>query len=423
MKSASIYLHLPFCRKKCLYCDFFSAGASIADWEGYVDALLGELWVRINELPKECNIESVYLGGGTPSMMPAMAFIRLMEEIRRILALHTISISENTEITIEANPEDVNQEITEKWLTAGINRVSLGVQTFNDTLLNKIGRSHNSQRALAAIEELTKKFNNVSADIIFGLPGESMEILSNDLKIITSLPLQHISVYSLMYEEGTAMTALRDNGRITPLDDDICSEMYEEISRYLADKGFEQYEISNYSLSGYRSRHNSGYWSGRAYLGLGVAAHSFDGYSVRRRNPLNIKGYISRFKDSNPITTPTTEADVIESGDYRRNTSMIKSPFYIEERLTEEERIEERVMLSLRTREGIDLDKFRQDFGGEAFKHLMENAESMLYTDISKSNESIKETSSPLLKLDDNRLYLTMKGVMLSDMVILRLIS
>lgn len=386
MDVSSLYVHIPYCRKKCLYCDFFSGGAGIADWTKLVDALLCELRLRISELSPSSQshkVTSIYFGGGTPSLMPATEFVRLAEGIRQEIG--ESAISSDCEITLEANPEDVDSEMISAWKESGVNRVSLGVQTMDDTLLYRIGRNHDSATSRKAIESLMPSFHNISCDLIFGLPGQSMDSLARDLEMLTSYPLRHISVYSLMYEEGTALTALRNSGRLTGVDEETSLRMFDMITRTLKEAGFWRYEISNYARPGFESRHNSGYWTGRRYLGIGPAAHSYDGLRIRRANPWDIKGYLRRF----------TGIFNIDNG----------SPLYNDELLSDKELMEEMIMLRLRTSEGLHTEEFSMKFGPAQRDALMKRCIPHL------KNGHLESSDSNVIRLTD-------AGIMLADDVI-----
>ncbi len=384
-----LYIHIPYCRRKCLYCDFFSGGASVACWPRLTDALLAELQERVGELPPR--LESLYIGGGTPSLMPPVEFRRLMAGVRRIVAEFRREWAEEAEFTIEVNPEDVDEERIRVWQECGISRVSVGIQTFSDPLLRHIGRTHTADEASGALRRLTASFRNVSGDLIFGLPGQDMAQLRRDVERLIAASPQHVSVYTLMYEEGTALTALRDAGRIVPTDDEIVAAQYEALTAMLRDAGFEHYEISNYAWPGYRSRHNSGYWTGCPYLGIGPSAHSYDGSARRRANPTDLFGYLDRF-------APILPGSTTDSG----------RVFYTEETLTEDERREERVMLSLRTAEGLCLESYGVDFGADALMTLLRNAGPHIV--------------AGHLQRAAGRLALTQSGILVADCVIVDLI-
>ena len=268
----SLYFHVPYCNNKCIYCDFYSGGARIADWQALTTSFLNELGSRRSEW-EGCDVVSIYFGGGTPSLIPVEIFAGLLIAIKNLIGADRIA--PDCEITLEANPEDVNPEAVDYWKQSGVNRVSLGVQTFSDSSLRSIGRRHSGEEARRALELLTSEFNNVSADLIFGLPNQTLSDLRQDLVMLTALSPEHISVYSLMYEPGTALTYLRDSGKIAQIGEEEAAEMFDTIVATLEEAGYDRYETSNYARPGYESRHNSGYWTGRAYVGIGPSAHSY----------------------------------------------------------------------------------------------------------------------------------------------------
>ncbi len=221
MKPSSLYIHIPYCRSKCIYCDFFSGGSQQAQWDLYVSQILDELSVRNNELTDK--IISIYIGGGTPSLMPVSNLEFLLKEIRNNL---TGRLTETAEITLEINPEDVTEENVDRWLSSGINRSSIGLQSFSEDVLKLIGRRHSGKEGRRAVKFLKSKFKNVSADLIFGLPGQSIDSFKSDLKELIDMEIPHISCYSLMYEEGTALYELRRQNRITDIPENYSLEMY-----------------------------------------------------------------------------------------------------------------------------------------------------------------------------------------------------
>lgn len=382
-----LYIHIPFCRRKCLYCDFFSGGVSAASLSEFVDALLSELYERRGELPRR--LHTIYIGGGTPSILPPTLFTRLVEGVRGIIAEELSDGLDNLEeFTLEVNPEDVSVDNIKAWQKAGVNRVSIGVQSLVDAELKAVGRSHDSEAACRAASLLRDNFQNLSLDLMFGLPGQTLESLEYSLDGVLSFSPDHLSLYSLMYEEGTALTALARSGRIVPVDDSLSLAMYETVASRLAEEGFVQYEISNYCRPGRQSIHNSSYWSFAPYLGIGPSAHSYDGYRRRRANPARIREYIARFNPSLPEAGPG------------------KEPFFSEEILSPAERLEETLMLRLRTREGISIPAFHQTFGDEAVSVLL--------------GEAVRIPSADL-RVSDDSVALTRNSVMRSDEIILRL--
>ena len=283
---AGIYIHVPFCKRRCSYCDFYSV-VSTADADRYVSALLAELRMRRDEIMLD-EVHTIYIGGGTPSMLSAEQLCQLMMGIAEM-----VDIDKVEEVTIEVNPDDVDFEYMSNVARCGVNRVSMGVQSFVDAELRAVNRRHNAEEAISAIATIRNAgISNISVDLIYGLPGQTLESWSYSLNMLLQLDVQHVSAYNLSYEEGTALTRLREMGKITEVDEDTCVVMYELLCAKLAEAGYEHYEISNFARPGYYSRHNSSYWDGTPFLGLGAAAHSFDG-KVRRYNPSNLKDYLA----------------------------------------------------------------------------------------------------------------------------------
>ena len=381
---AGLYIHIPFCRSKCLYCDFYSGGSRIADWNSYVETLLLELKQRGEEFSEP--FDTLYIGGGTPSLMPDENFSFLMESISGC-----IDAGKLEEFTIEVNPEDVSEKKCELWKTNGVNRVSIGVQSMIDNELKNIGRRHTSEEAANAVRLLKKYFDNVSIDVMFGLPGQDRYSYRKTLEEILSLQPQHISSYSLMLEEGTAMTNLVGRGVVNLPDEEEWLLLFEMTKQSLKEAGYEHYEISNYAQPGFESRHNSSYWLGLPYLGLGPGAHSYDGERIRRANPADLKGYLKYYSE-----IPALKEDA--SDRY----------FFIEEYLSNEELAEEMIMTRLRMKSGLNLDEFSDKFGNQQAVRLKEKAENFIERgELAMSGES---------------LHLTEQGILLSDYILSSLI-
>ncbi len=367
-----IYVHIPFCGGKCSYCDFFSIKMSSPPFDAYSRRIIEELSSRVDELTFP--VETLYFGGGTPSLLPPNVFTWLSENIRHIIQ----PLDFMKEFTIEVNPDDVKPTLVESWHKAGVNRISMGVQSMVDSELYSVGRRHNAATVRSAFKML-RNFNNISADIIFGLPGQTLETLEYSMKEVLELGFSHISIYNLMYEPGTILTHRRNKGMITPVDDDNILAMYEKICLMTADAGLRHYEISNYALPGFESKHNMSYWSGIPYIGLGAGAHSYDGKRMRRCNANNFSGYL--------------EGNIL----------------FDVENLSDEELHDEYILTRLRTADGISLDDYSARFGHEATGRLLSRAQSSIAADHLKMNEK------------KNNIVLTEKGVMMSDAVILSL--
>ena len=307
---AGLYVHIPFCKKRCLYCDFFST-TLLERREEYVETLLKEIAARKHEAGE---IGTIYLGGGTPSTMPA-------EDIQRIL--EAIGTEHATEITMEINPGDATQEYVQAIRKAGINRLSIGIQSFQDRLLTLIGRRHTAQQALTAVRMAQEAgFDNLSIDLMYALPTQTMEEWKADIETAISLNVQHISSYGLMYEEGTMLTRQLEAGQIEAIDEETENAMYDYLCARLKEAGWVHDEGSNLALPGCEAQHNSKYWNGTPYIGVGAGAHSYIG-KERSWNADDLENYID--------------------GKYQRESEI----------LSETDLYNEGIMLGLRTSRGI----------------------------------------------------------------------
>lgn len=369
---AGVYVHIPFCASRCSYCDFYSTLQQAAMGEHYVDAVLAEARLRRDELQDE-PVRTLYFGGGTPSQLPLTLFSRLVDGLRQEFDFSTVE-----EFTVEANPDDVSVEWCEALPSLGVNRLSMGVQSFEDHILRLIGRRHTAQQAIDAVSRLRETgINNISIDLIFGLPGQTVESWTASVQQAIALKPEHVSAYGLTYEEGTRLWNQRERGEVVEVPEEQCLEMYRILVDLLHGAGYEHYEISNFALPDYHSRHNSSYWKDITYLGLGAAAHSYDG-KVRRSNPHDLSSYISK----------------VLSGETA----------YEQEELTWQERYDERVMLGLRTSHGVDVERLHRDFGDEAWRHFI--------------NEAQRHIEAGNLRVEEgDRYILTREGIMLSDTV------
>ncbi|MDE5774649.1 MAG: radical SAM family heme chaperone HemW [Muribaculaceae bacterium] len=377
---AGVYVHIPFCTSKCLYCDFYSAGARIADWNALEDALITEFKSRLNELGPDPKIDTIYFGGGTPSLMPIKNLSNVLKAI--------LAFCNPIEITLEVNPDDVDIQIASQWKELGFNRISIGIQSFDDSELKAVGRRHSAQQAIDAYNCLRNYFNNISIDLIYDIPGQTDDTWLYNLETVCKLKPEHISAYNMMYEQGTALTLLRDTGKILNADETQIVRWFEQLIGTLSAAGYEHYEISNFAVPGFRSIHNSHYWDHTPYLGIGPSAHSFDGKLIRRSNPPDIKSYLKYYNTFSHIDS---------------------TPFYSQEILNKTEILEETIMLKLRTKEGIDLSEFEKQFGTESLNTLLV-----------KGREAIRRGS--LIHTSDNHLSISENAILLSDLLILSLI-
>ena len=344
---AGIYIHIPFCHSKCYYCDFYSQ-PSKADTgtlaKKYITAIVREWHLRKNEINRP--ITTLYIGGGTPSAITP----ELYRDILQDLPMENV-----TEFTIEANPEDVTPQWAATAKSLGINRISMGVQSMVDTELKSVGRRHSASDAIKAYSILRAAgFDNISLDIIYGLPGQTPESWEYSIDKLTGLHPEHLSAYSLTYEEGTRLNAMRLAGKIAPATDDTVVAMYHRLCQHAEAAGYIHYEISNFALPGMQARHNSSYWDFTPYIGLGVAAHSFDGISTRRSNPTDINAYIKAMECGQIFAVTECESLSDIYNDY--------------------------IITGLRTRNGIDAEKMRQLFGPEPAQRFVSDIQRHIAT-------------------------------------------
>lgn len=308
---AGLYVHIPFCKRRCRYCDFFST-TRLERQEAYVAALVKEIAARKDEAGEP--IRTIYLGGGTPSTLAP-------QDIARIL--NAIGIDEAEEITMELNPGDATPTYMQALRNIGINRLSIGIQSFQDDLLTLIGRRHNAQQAIEAVRMAQEAgFTNLSIDLMYALPTQTMAAWQADIDTALSLGVQHISSYGLIYEQGTALTKAVENGTLDAIDEETENAMYDTLCKRLKQAGFVHYEVSNFALPGYEAKHNSRYWDHTPYIGIGAGAHTYVP-PVRSWNKEDLEGYIK--------------------GEEVRER----------ETLTEDDLYNERIMLGLRTNRGI----------------------------------------------------------------------
>lgn len=320
---AGVYVHIPFCKKRCLYCDFFST-TLLERREAYIEAVLQEIRARKGEAHEP--IRTIYIGGGTPSTLAARDIQRIVE---------AIGTQDAIEITMEMNPGDASTEYIRALKEAGINRLSIGIQSFRDGLLQLIGRRHNAEQAKAAVRMAQEAgITNISIDLMYALPTQTMDQWEQDIRTALSLGVQHISSYGLMYEEGTRMTRMIEDGTLMPIDEETENAMYDTLCSRLQVAGYVHYEVSNFALPGYESKHNSAYWNGTPYIGIGAGAHSYIG-DIRSWNADELEAYIRGIKEG----TWVREQEI----------------------LGEKERYNERIMLGLRTRQGVPRQILQRD--------------------------------------------------------------
>ena len=365
---AGIYLHIPFCKRRCIYCDFFSTTENEKK-EAYIQALVKELELRKDYLSGE-TIDTIYFGGGTPSQLEEKDFAQLFDYIYKVYP-----VNPEAEITLEANPDDLTPAYVDMLHSLPFNRLSMGIQTFKEDTLRLLHRRHTAAQAQQAYLRCREAgFQNISIDLMYGLPGETLGDWQKDLQTAIDMHPEHISAYHLIYEEGTPLWKLKEAHKVEETDEDLSVSLFKELIHTLKAHGYEHYEISNFCQPGYYSRHNSSYWTGKKYLGCGPSAHSFNGDS-REWNISSLEDYIHSIENN-----------------CRR---------FENEHLNRSTRYTECIMTSIRTRWGVPMDIMEQRFGRELWQYCMDMA--------------LPHLNDGKLEIRDNHLCLTRKGIFVSD--------
>ena len=335
---AGIYLHIPFCRKRCHYCDFYKS-TDLSQKARLLEGLRKELESRASELASE-DINTIYLGGGTPSVL-------LIDELKDILQTirQNYKVAPDAEITMEANPDDLSQAILSALREVGFNRLSMGIQSFSESDLKLMNRRHGVMQAVQSVKwAKTAGFANISIDLIYGLPNQTLEEWERNVRIAVELDVQHISAYNLTYHEGTVFYDRLKKGILKELPDELSLQQFELLISILKDAGFEHYEISNFCKPGLYSRHNSSYWKIKKYLGIGPSAHSFD-LVTRRWNVSSVSGYLDGVENNKPYS----ESEI----------------------LTEQDRFNDYIITGLRTIWGISKELIRAEFSDRYLAHFL----------------------------------------------------
>ena len=364
---AGIYIHIPFCKQACSYCDFHFS-TTLKKKNELIQALVKELELRKSEF-KNTTVETIYFGGGTPSLLS-------LEEIQLMInAVYTnYSVTNNPEITLEANPDDLSKEVIIQLSKSPVNRLSIGVQSFFENDLKLMNRAHNVEEAKACLSLATNYFKNISIDLIYGIPGASNKQWLENIDIALSYNIPHISSYALTVEPKTALKNFIDKGVINNVNDEIAEQQFHLLIDKLDTAEFVHYELSNFSKEGFFSKNNSAYWQGKPYLGIGPSAHSFNG-KERSWNVANNTKYIHSLTENRlPKTTET---------------------------LSINDQYNEYIMTGLRTIWGVSITKIENDFGFHYKKDLIEQSQIHLNND--------------LLYIDNDKLIVTKKGKFLSD--------
>lgn len=360
---AGLYIHIPFCSSRCVYCGFYST-TGLELRERYTDAVCKEMELRACSEP----ISTIYLGGGTPSQLT-------IGQLKRIFQSAYIynKVEDDAEVTIEINPDDASKDFAEALRALPVNRISMGAQTFNDERLRFLRRRHQASQVQEAVETLRQAgFKNISIDLMYGFPEQTLDEWITDIDKALELDVEHISTYCLMYEEGTPLNKLLEQGKVKEIDEELERKMYYTLIDRLESAGYEHYEISNFARRGYRSRHNSSYWQGIPYIGIGAAAHSYD-IKTRSWNVADIRQYMEAMEQG----TRPFEEEVIDA----------------------ETRYNDAVTVALRTKEGLDLAALPN----QQRQYCMANAQ--------------RHVDANLLKLGNEHLALTKEGLFVSDMI------
>ncbi len=363
----AIYIHIPFCKQACHYCDFHFS-TSVKKKSELVNMLCRELEIRKDELPAK-EVQTIYFGGGTPSLLSSEELKQIFETI-----YSNFRVSEDAEITLEANPDDLSREKLEVLHNSPINRLSIGVQSFFEEDLKLMNRAHNSTEALESIQMAKEYFDNISIDLIYGIPDMSEERWKRNIEIALDLGLPHFSCYALTVEPNTALKKFIEKGLIKPVDDDAAKAHFEILIKTLKEAGFVHYEFSNFGKLGYFSQNNTAYWMGKPYLGIGPSAHSYDGEN-RKWNINNNLLYIK----------------ALEKGELNAD----------KEKLSLIDKYNEYVMTRLRTMWGISLDEVEVEFGEKFKRYLLEQAQ--------------QHFEDGFLDNENDRLHVSEKGKFLSD--------
>lgn len=352
---AGLYIHVPFCASKCIYCGFYSVVNQALE-QDYIQSLHQEMELRKDYL-KGAPIRTIYFGGGTPSLLSTDTLASLLEHIRKVFPL-----ASEPEISLEANPEQLTAGYCRQLWSTGINRLSIGVQSFQDDVLRFMGRRHSGQEAIAAIENAVNAgFQNISIDLIYGVSERNDDRWQQDVETALSMPIQHLSCYALTPEENSILYKQIQSQKHAPVDDEQAARQYEQLLTALPHSALQHYEVSNFAIPGFESKHNSSYWNHTPYIGLGPSAHSFDGAS-RQWNPANIKQYLTQ---------------IAKGEDCEEREILSETDLY-----------NESILLGLRTRNGLDLDQIAHQYGEQRKEELLQYFTQSVNSDFYEQKES-----------------------------------
>lgn len=368
-----IYLHIPYCKFRCIYCDFYKE-TDETNIDAFSEAICAEMTFRKAELQE--SVETVYFGGGTPSRLHGKHFNDIFDSLFR-----NFQISPDAEITIEANPDDLTSDYIQMLQSLPVNRISIGIQSFDDAELRFLSRRHSAQQAIDAVERCQQAgYDNISIDLMYGLPNQTMEMWKSNLQTAMQLNVQHISAYHLIYEEHTKLYTMLQRGKVRPIPDELSVEMFDVLMDVVSKNGFEYYETSNFAKNQRYSKHNTSYWQSKHYLGLGPSAHSYNG-DQRSWNIASIEKYIRS----------------IQKGELNREI----------ETLSRQQKYNEFVITRIRTKWGVDLEQLKAQFGNQKYDHCMKNAEKLI--------------EKGLVFIENQHLKLTRQGLFVADGVAIEL--
>jgi len=363
---SSFYIHIPFCKQACHYCDFHFS-TSLKKKDEMIQALAEEIVMRKNEVEDE--VETIYFGGGTPSVLSTTEINFLIDVVYQ-----NYNVIENPEITLEANPDDLSLEKIKELANSKINRLSIGIQSFFEDDLQMMNRAHNANQAMFCLEETTKYFDNISVDLIYGIPNMPNEKWMRNIETALSFKIPHISSYALTVEPKTALFKLIEKGEIDKPKDEVAENHFFILVEKLKENEFVHYELSNFGKEGYFSKNNTSYWSGKKYIGIGPSAHSYDG-TQRSWNIANNSLYIKGIQNN---VMPNEV-----------------------EKLMVHDRYNEYIMTGLRTMWGVSLDRIQSEFGQKYYDYLIKTSEKLI--------------ANQLLQINGQKLTVTQKGKFLSD--------
>ena len=402
-KELGIYIHIPFCRHKCDYCDFVSFSNKQAFIENYMEAVKKEInyYFRDKTFLETYTVTTIYIGGGTPSYIDSKYILEMMHILEENLKENMLKL-EDMEITIEVNPGTVNKEKLEQYKKAKINRLSIGLQSTNNEILKQIGRIHTYEQFLETYQMAKEvEFENVNVDLMIGLPNQTIEDIKRSLEEVIQLHPAHISVYSLIVEEGTVMAQKIENHQLQEMDEEFERNMYWYVKNTLELNGYIHYEISNFAKKGKESKHNLNCWRQKEYIGIGLAAHSYLNY-VRYTNTSEMEQYITRMNNLNGQIVE----DILELSNNKEKENLeenIETAYEIEEVQDVEDRKKEYMLLGLRTIEGVSISKFKEKY--------IDNPIFLFRKELEKLVEE------KLVMIDGDDIRLTNKGLDLANLV------